>query len=437
MHAFNGWATRMALAALAAAALMNCLAGSPWPASAGARERWSAAEFDQLASLRLARLPAAPRDPSNAVEDSMAAIDLGRRLFSDPRFSRTGAVSCASCHDAARQFQDGLPTARGLGTGTRRTMPITGAGHSPWLFWDGRKDSLWSQALGPLEDALEHGGNRLRYARLIQSHYEGDYRRLFGALPDFTALPQDASPLGTAEERSAWQAMAETSREQVSRVFANMGKAIAAYEKSLPVPPTRLDLYLDALVQGAPRRADLLDAQEIKGLRLFIGKGQCIGCHNGPLLSDQHFHNTGVPQRDPAHPDRGRAAALSKVRQDEFNCLGPHSDARPEQCEELRFMVEQDASLEGAFKTPGLRGVALRPPYMHAGQIATLDEVVRHYVAAPHAVVGHSELNHRHERATTQAGRHGDREPIQLSPAEQQDLVAFLLTLSPARPAGK
>ena len=125
-----------------------------------------------------------------------------------------------------------------------------------------------------------------------------------------------------------------------------------------------------------------LTDQEVSGLRLFIGKGQCSTCHNGPLLTDQHFHNTGIAPRDTARPDRGRAAGVVKVQRDEFNCLGRFSDAKAEQCKELRFIVTDDPALEGAFKTPGLRNVALRPPYMHAGQLATLEEVIAHYVKA-------------------------------------------------------
>jgi cytochrome c peroxidase len=117
------------------------------------------------------------------------------------------------------------------------------------------------------------------------------------------------------------------------------------------------------------------------------------------------------------------------VRSDEFNCLGPFSDARPEQCEELRFMVTDDPALEGAFKTPGLRGVAARAPYMHAGQFATLEQVVRHYVAAPHAAVGHSELTHRHDGTAGAAEKHAQRMPIELSHSEVSDLVSFLGTL--------
>jgi cytochrome c peroxidase len=214
-------------------------------------------------------------------------------------------------------------------------------------------------------------------------------------------------------------------------MFANMGKAIAAYEKSLQHEPTRLDRYVDAVEAGRAADLAVLQAGEVRGLRLFIGKGQCVSCHNGPLLTDQQFHNTGVAPRDPARPDRGRADATTKVRSDEFNCLGPFSDATAGQCQELRFMPDEGPALLGAFKTPGLRGVAQRAPYMHAGQIATLEQVVRHYVAAPHAALGHSELTHRH--AGDRTARHDERAPIELSEAEMTDLANFLGTLNAER----
>jgi cytochrome c peroxidase len=396
---------------------------------------WTSDELALLASMRLSQLPPAPKDASNAVEESAAAIALGQRLFFDTRLSRNQAVACASCHDPAQQFQDGRALGQGVGTGTRRAMPIVGAGYSPWLFWDGRKDSLWSQALGPLEDSVEHGGTRLHYAHVMASHYSPAYGEVFGRLPDLKGLPQDAAPHGTSAEQAAWQALDEATRQEVSRVFANMGKAIAAYEKGLRHPMSHLDRYIDDTLGGHAAEPGVFDAQEVRGLRLFIGKGQCIGCHNGPLLTDQHFHNTGVPQRDLAQPDRGRAAALATVAQDEFNCLGRFSDAKPEQCGELRFMVTDGKGLEGAFKTPGLRGVASRPPYMHAGQFSSLEDVVRHYVQAPHAAVGHSELSHAHDKAAPSRPDHEERKPIELSDAEQRDVVAFLRTLSATRPA--
>jgi cytochrome c peroxidase len=418
---------RAAAAACAALTVTLTHAGAPEPAAV----RWSAEERAVLAALSLQQLPPVPVDPSSAVERQPAAIELGRRLFNDARFSRNGAVSCASCHDPAKQFQDGLPVSQGVGTGSRRAMPIVGAGHSAWLFWDGRKDSLWAQALGPLEDAVEHGTNRTRVAHLVAANHRRGYEALFGALPRLDGLPGDAGPKGSAAEQAAWAAIKTRRREDVSRVFANVGKAVAAYEKSLQHEPTRLDGYLDAVLRGDAAARGLLQADEARGLRLFIGKAQCVSCHNGPLFSDQQFHNTGVPPRDATRPDRGRAAATAKVRSDEFNCLGPFSDARPEQCQELRFMVIDDQALEGAFKTPSLRGVAGRPPYMHAGQFTTLEQVVRHYVAAPHAAVGHSELTHRHAGAAVP--QHAERAPIKLSDAEVADLVSFLSALSADR----
>ncbi len=419
------WLLGCCLAASAALAVTLANAAPQNPVPGGVR--WSADEKAVLASLALQRLPPVPADPSNAVQRLPAAVDLGRRLFNDVRFSRNGAVSCASCHDPQKQFQDGLPVGQGVGTGLRRSMPIVGAGHGSWLFWDGRKDSLWAQALGPLEDAAEHASNRTRVAHQLAAHHRQAYEALFGTLPRLDGLPGDAGPHGSVAEQAAWAAMEARQRDAVSRVFANMGKAIAAYETSLQHAPTRLDRYVDAVLGGDPAGRGQLRPDEIRGLRLFIGKAQCVSCHNGPLFSDQQFHNTGVPPRDAGRPDRGRADATARVRADEFNCLGPFSDAQPGQCQELRFMRTDDPALEGAFKTPGLRGVAQRPPYMHAGQFSTLEQVLRHYMAAPHAAVGRSELAHPH--AGGAAAGHAERAPIVLTEAEVGDLVRFLGSL--------
>ncbi|MES2948226.1 MAG: cytochrome c peroxidase [Pseudomonadota bacterium] len=402
----------MALGAAAALAL-PLIAGSATGPTGPGSDSWSPADMGVLASMRLSQLPATPHDPSNAVENAPAAVVLGKRLFNDIRFSANQAVSCATCHDPKKQFQDGLPVARGVGKGSRRAMPLAGSAHSPWLFWDGRKDSLWSQALGPLEDALEHGGNRARYAHLVKTHYRAEYEALFQPLPDMSRVPLDAGPAGTSAEQQAWKALDPNTQTAVNRVFSNIGKAIAAFEKTLVHGVSRFDRYVEGLVVGDKKAQQAMTPSEVNGLRIFIGKGQCVTCHNGPLLTDQHFHNTGVPPRGAAHLDRGRAAAITTVRQDVFNCLGPFSDAKPAQCQELRFMAVDDPALEGAFKTPSLRGVAQRPPYMHAGQFASLDDVVQHYAKAPAAAIGRTE-----------------RAPLRLSEQEAKDLVAFLGALS-------
>jgi cytochrome c peroxidase len=193
---------------------------------------------------------------------------------------------------------------------------------------------------------------------------------------------------------------------------------------------SRFDRYVRAVINGDPAARQALTRQEVNGLRLFIGKAQCATCHNGPLFTDQHFHNTGVPPRDAAQPDRGRGAATAKVQRDQFNCLSAFSDAPPGACQELRFMVSDDPALHGAFKTPGLRNSALRAPYMHAGQFASLDEVIAHYNEAPVAAVGHSELAHG-------GAGHSTREPIRLSGQQIKDLASFLSTLSAPITEGK
>jgi cytochrome c peroxidase len=390
------------------------------------RDRWSPADVATLASMRLSEARPRPSDPSNAYEARADAAALGRTLFEDPRFSRNGRVACATCHAAGLQFQDGRPLGQGIATGTRRTMPVPGASHTPFLFWDGRKDSLWSQALGPLEDAAEHGGNRLRLVKLLAARYREPYTKVFGALPMLEALPDDASPNGTEAERAAWSALPDATRDDVDRAFANFGKAIAAYERGLAYGESRFDAYARATLAGDGRGQGALSAREVRGLRLFLGQGQCVTCHQGPLFSDQSFHNTGVPPRDANAPDRGRAEGIEKLVRDEFNCLGRYSDARPEECDELRYLKTGDPGHLGAFRTPSLRNVADRAPYMHAGQFATLEAVAQHYARSPKAAIGESELVRPGERRKDREGR----EPIRLSARDVGDLAAFLGALS-------
>jgi cytochrome c peroxidase len=141
------------------------------------------------------------------------------------------------------------------------------------------------------------------------------------------------------------------------------------------------------------------------------------------MLTDQAFHNTGVPPARPEAPDRGRADGVLKLLRDEFNCLGRYSDAKPEQCGELQFLATGDATQLAAFRTPSLRNVADRAPYMHAGQFATLEDVLQHYARSPKAAQGHSEL-------ARPGGKGHDRQAIRLSAADIQDVAAFLRTLS-------
>src|SRR5262249_7260537 len=147
---------------------------------------WTADELAQLQSLTLVTLGDPPPDPSNRYAADSAAAAFGRRLFFDTRFSSNGKVACSTCHLPARQFQDGRPLGVGVGTTGRRTMTLIASAYSPWLFWDGRADSPWAQALGPLESAVEHGGTRTLYARVIAQAYSKEYERTFGPLPEMS-----------------------------------------------------------------------------------------------------------------------------------------------------------------------------------------------------------------------------------------------------------
>jgi cytochrome c peroxidase len=379
---------------------------------------WSDSEKAVLRSLSIASLPPLPADPSNGVADDRRAARLGQRLFFDTRLSADNQVSCASCHLPDLAFTDGRKLGRGVGTAGRNTMTILGSAYSPWLFWDGRKDSLWSQALGPTESAVEHGGTRTQFARLIASDpaLKARYESLFGSLPDLgdsARFPAAAGPVEDAKARTAWKAMAPADRATVSAVFANIGKAIAAYERRLIPGPARFDRYVAAVLDGDDNAArEIFTDTEEEGLRVFIGRGQCTRCHNGPLLSNFTFHNTGVPPRPGTQPDKGRSVGVAQALEDPFNCLGEFSDAGARDCGELRFAKTSGADLVGAMKTPSLRNISKTAPYMHAGQYATLEPALDHYNRAPKAAVGTSELS-----------------PLGLGADELAALEWFLLTL--------
>jgi cytochrome c peroxidase len=120
-----------------------------------------------------------------------------------------------------------------------------------------------------------------------------------------------------------------------------------------------------------------------------------------------------VPAAPDLPEDLGRSVGAGLVLEDEFNCRSRYSDARPEECRELEFLVSEGHELMRAFKTPSLRGVADRAPYMHAGQIPTLAAAIEHYDRAPRAPAGHSELRR-----------------LRLSRRERAQLEAYLRTLS-------
>src|SRR5690606_16016170 len=160
---------------------------------------------------------------------------------------------------------------------------------------------------------------------------------------------------------------------------ANLGKAIAAYERLLVPGSSRFDTYVEAVLAGDETAADdALGKDEVLGLRLFIGEARCVECHNGPLFTNFEFHNTAALSAPGELPDRGRSDGLRALRADPFNCLGEFSDAGPHDCQELRY-VREGVELIGAQRTPSLRNLAGTAPFLHKGQLATLMEVLEHY----------------------------------------------------------
>ena len=371
---------------------------------------WTPQEWQKIESLSLANLPTKPSDPSNRFAQNPEAAQFGQALFFDKRLSREGSISCASCHQPDKAFTDGLALTHGLGVGKRNAPSLYGAAYQTWFFWDGRKDSLWSQALAPLEDEHEHGLTRTDLLKIVFSdpQYRNQYQHIFQLEPLDTNTLVSAKPSGTVAEIRAWNALSGQERQQIDRHFSNIGKALAAYVGTLPIQPTRLDKYISAKQTGSSQT--ILSQQELEGLRLFISpKAQCINCHSGALLTNQSFHNIGTST---PKQDSGRAAVLDELRLDRFNCLGTFSDAKSDTCHELKFLQRSRHQSYGAYKTPSLRNVSKTAPYFHDGRFNSLETVLDYYVTASHK---------------TNAGIH--LSPLSLSSDEKQQLLAFLKAL--------
>ena len=161
------------------------------------------------------------------------------------------------------------------------------------------------------------------------------------------AVPASAGPAGDELSIRAWQALRPEQQDSVTGAFVNAGKAIAAYERQIEFGPSRFDRYVDAIGSRMPADGILTD-DEVAGLRLFTGKGNCTQCHNGPLLTNNEFHNTGIPRLTGVAIDAGRLTGADAVLNDEFNCRSRWSDAR-ESCSELDFLITNEHRLQRAY----------------------------------------------------------------------------------------
>ena len=414
-----------AIGALGVAAGLAVILGAGARAAPGDRALYTPAE--RAAIYRHSPLGKVPPDPTDRFVNDPAAARLGQFLFFDTGFSANGKVACSTCHQPARAFTDGRALTKGIAVGTRNAPTVLNTAYNHWFFLDGRTDSLWSQALQPFENPREMGSDRLHVLHLVadSSALRSAYRHIFGPLPplaDLKRFPMHARPDPDARAplARAWQAMAPADRTAVDRAFSNLGKAIEAFERKLISKDAPFDIYVAGLRTEDAAERNAISPAARRGLKLFVGAGNCDLCHAGPTFSDGQFHNLGLPVLAGEAPDPGRAQGIRLVRADPFNGAGAFSDdpsgaAR----EKLEFLPAPDTQL-GAFKTPTLRNVALTAPYMHDGRFATLQDVMRFYAEGKAA--SHGRLVGTRE-ATADLVPH-------LTPAQQADLVAFLKTLT-------
>ncbi|RDH43455.1 cytochrome-c peroxidase [Zooshikella ganghwensis] len=401
--------------------------------------QFSAADIQFLSQFNLSNLPPLPDAQDNQYADSLAAATIGQQLFFDKRFSANQQVSCASCHKPQQYFTDGLAVSKGMGETRRNAPSIIGSAYSPWQFWDGRKDSLWSQALGPMESDVEHGLSRLEVVQVFIQHYLPLYRELitktkgaantlprkyFQQLKLLLKLKIPASPNGVTQAQINWQTINHAEQNLINRVFADVGKLLMAYQRQIQPLSSRFDLFVRQLENNSSdieQLKQILTENEVAGLRLFMGKGNCASCHNGPLFTNFEFHNIGAPESDIKQVDMGRYEGVAALLKDEFTCLSSWSDADKNYCQEMLYLKKQGPELVGAFKTPSLRNVAETAPYMQSGQFASLDEVLEHY---------NKPTPPYYDREQHPFRPHFDILPLGLTPEELQQIKSFLLTLT-------
>jgi len=438
-------------AAVGCAALVGCgsdTAGGP--AADDPDPVFTAAEQAALAALRYDdRAP--PPDASNRVADAAAARAFGQRLFFEKALSgpliegdndgsagtlgrrgEAGKVSCAGCHLPETGFVDTRSRGKQISLAAqwtaRRSPTLLEVAFAPLYNWDGRRDSIWRQAIGVMESEKEINAGRLFVAEQVFALHRSEYEAIFGAMPPlddgarFPALaPADAGCRARATtagevydcrgrpgDGADYDGMAPADQTLVTQVTVNAAKAIAAYVRQLRCGPGRFDAWLDG-------DAAALGRAEQRGAALFVGKARCAECHGGPNLTDHAFHNVGLQPRMVAvafvdEGDRGAGEGIALALADPLNVRGAFSDG-----DDGRLPTAATPEMEGAFRTPTLRCLSGQPSFMHTGHMTSLDQVVTFFDRggdAPGGYPGQSEITR-----------------LELDARERADLVAFLGTL--------
>lgn len=397
--------TPRTLCALSAAAL--CAAScSGWTVD---EDGFTEQDRALMASMVLA---GAPVDPLNELAGDERAAAFGQQLFFDQRLagwkdtghtacsdagvSDGGAcvmapvrerldVSCADCHDPEHWYSDARASnnvSQGAGVTDRNAPSLVNVGFYKWYGWDGRADLIWGQLVNAYEGGRSMAGNRALLLDELNARYAGRWQQVFGE-----ALPQP--PYSDA---------------QLDHVYRKALKAIAAYLMRLVSADAPFDRY-------AKGERSALSHEQRRGLALFIGKAGCVECHRGPHFTDNtadRFHSVGIGQKGPnVRPlDLGRYEGLMKLADAGAGVTfraGPPPPAP----------TEADV---GQFRTKSLRQIAKTGPYFHAGQLATLKDVVWFY-----------NQGGDHEGTGAQSPL---VVPLGLTDSEQAELVAFLEALT-------
>jgi len=305
-------------------------------------------------------LPPVPIPADNPPTEE--TITLGRRLFYDPTISVDGTISCATCHAPQFAFSDNRPVSEGVGKkfGTRHAPTVINSAYSNLQFWDGRVASLEEQALGPMANPVE-----------MAHTLDGVVKRL------------QADPNYPAMFKKAW------GTDQIT--IEMVAKSIASFERTVLAGDSPFDRFM----YGHDSKALSPAAQ--RGMIVFMrkNKGNCRACHSFDkdysLFTDNEFHNLGV-----GADSRGN-----------LNDVG-------------RYAITKNEDDMGCFKTPTLRNLANRGPYMHDGSFPTLKDALAHYVGGGNA------------------NPHLDREIHSLDALtldEREDLMQFLDSLNGKLPA--
>lgn len=335
-------------------------------------------------------LPAVPVPADNP--QSAEKIALGDRLFNDVRFSTTGTVSCATCHAADKGFTDSpLKTSKGINDlrGTRNAPTVLNAAYNKTQFWDGRSSSLEDQSQNPFINPVEMGlPNHDPILKIVNSdpEYLAGFESVFGV------------KAGQIE-------------------MMHVMKAIASFERTKVAGNSPWDRWYF----GA--EPDAISVEAKRGFQLFLGTGRCVSCHvieqDQAVFTDHLFHNIGVGMNDIQARITELAGAFLKAK-----AAGMDVDVAvltdPDVSHLGRFVVDEQLSSMGGFKTPTLRNIALTPPFMHDGSIATLREVVVHYKNG----------GVTHEGDPVNDFLDGGIRPLNLTDQDIDDLVAFMESLT-------